>query len=90
MVIIIFLLPCYKFILDTIQHHRIQRFPIDRWLTYSRHRHYNQYAVICGAVAVFVATHVSCRIQLQKSSSFILMNRANGVVLFKVFEFDTT
>lgn len=37
--------------------------------------------IMCGAVALVVATRVSPRIQLQKDSSFIRTNRANVVVV---------
>ena len=38
---------------------------------------------ICAAIAVFVAMCVCCQIQLQKHSSSIPSNRANGVAVFE-------
>ena len=43
----------------------------------------NHLVIIFAAIAVFVATHVCLRIQLQKHSSSIRMNRANGVAEFE-------
>ena len=44
--------------------------------------HLNHHVIICAAEAVFVATHVSLRIQLQKHSSSVHTNRANEVAVF--------
>ena len=46
--------------------------------------------ITCAAAAIFVATHVCLRIQLEKHSSSIRANRANGVALLKLTLFGKT
>ena len=69
----------YKFIWVLF---RIQCFWIDGRLTYCPLRYYNHYILIYVAVAVFVATQVCLRLQVQNHSSVTRTNRANGVAVF--------
>lgn len=68
----------YKFILDTFPDWRIRYFWIDQRLTHCPLRRCYNHDILWSVVAVFVATHVYLRTQLQKHTSSIRMNKTNG------------